>query len=363
VERGKGPKGPGVRWLEVPSAGRKTEYLRRGVLMGSVAFALCAALTPDAWAQMGPVARADLVAVALGPADDVAAALRAEEQVRYRGSQIVVEYQDGREQLRSTQEVVCDGPNQRMRVEVSSPGDLAGTVTIQDGTDRWQFDPSTRRWLHQSAPAERYVSFEESIDLLFRNYTIESGGEETVAGRTCRKYDVLPRMAGNPSRRLFVDSYTHLPLRTENVNGMGELFRVVCFTSVSFPDAIDADRFAPPQERVREDFVERWGPMSLNDAASSVDFPLAEPGYIPSGYRFAGAVVLRKDFQYAAHLQWYDGLSLISLFKQRSGTTLPSTGWEESHANSVSWVSMGYYYTLVGDVVPGELSQIRDSVR
>jgi len=207
------------------------------------------------------------------------------------------------------------------------------------------------------------ISFTDTVDLLFRNYEIEAAGESSVAGRRCLIYEILPRNSGNPSRRLHVDAEMRLPLRTENVNGLGELVSVATFESIEFVDQIEASVFAPPEGPIEDDPVRREGPIDLWAAEGEAGFPVREPRYIPEGYRFAGAFIIRTDKSLVVHLQWFDGLSLISLFKQRAGTILPDSAWERYHANTVTWTSGGYLYTLMGDLVPPELARIRDSVR
>ncbi len=176
-------------------------------------------------------------------------------------------------------------------------------------------------------------------------------------------YDILPRLSGNPSRRVYVEAESYIPLRTENTNGEGELVSSTYFEQIEFHRALPHSLFEAPGrgEQISEDPVQREGPISLSDAQRSLSFVVSEPDYVPDGYELAAVYLIHKQGQDVALLQWSDGLSLLSLFKQPTGFSDPPTGWEEFHANSVSWVADGYYYTLIGDIIPSELSRIRDA--
>lgn len=294
----------------------------------------------------------------------VQAALEAEDSLVYTGRQVVIQFRDAREQP-FTQDVAWDGPRGLSRIEFRPPSPMSGAVLIVNGQDQWQYDPQTGVWLHQSGLPRTLISRRDGVRMLLENYEVELAGEREVAARDCYVYDILPRLAGNPSRRICVDRETYLPLRTENVDGLGQFVSITYFERIEFHRALDSQLFAGPARvaQVREDPVRRAGPMSIPEVNARARFRVHPPDYVPPGYDFAGAFLIEHATGQAVHLQWFDGLSLISLFKQPQGSRVPETGWAEYTANSVSWVSDGFYYTLIGDIVPSELARVRDSVR
>lgn len=291
--------------------------------------------------------------------------LDAEERAVYSGVQVTIEYTRGRETTRTVQEVWWDGPNGRSVSHFKEPSWMMGSRLVRQGGDLWQYEPQGGRWLHSTAGSGLLMDLNYRARKLFDNYLVELVKEDRVAGYRCMVYDLLPRLSGNPSRRLYVEADSYMPLRTENVNGEGELVSATTFDRIEFHRSLPGQLFAAPgnDERVEEDPVQREGPLSLADARRRLSFLVSDPGYVPQGYEFAGAFLIHKQGQEVALLQWFDGLSLLSLFKQPSGISDPPTGWEEFHANSVSWVADGYYYTLIGDIIPSELSSMRDTIR
>lgn len=262
----------------------------------------------------------------------------------------------------TTVRIYRNGRQDLTRREYYAPGQ-PDVIIIERGRERWQKQPDGS-WLHENLLPQMLIGFAQRLDLLTANYAIEPAGERTIAGRQCWGYNILPKASGNPSRLMFIDAETYLPLRTENVNGLGDLVSVTNYSEVRYVDSLDADLFRAPSGNVEDDGIEREGPMSKVDAEAQTGFAVREPDYVPDGYRFAGALTLRQGRSVAVHMQWFDGLSIISLFKQRSGGTLPSgSGWTRHHANSVSWTSDGFSYQLMGDIIPAELSRMRDSVR
>ncbi|MBD3177818.1 MAG: hypothetical protein GF320_21805, partial [Armatimonadia bacterium] len=261
---------------------------------------------------------------------------------------------------RTLLQVWRDGRQDLTRWVYAPPGGDS-MVVIQRQDEQWQSE-GDGTWLHQDLLPEMLIGFAERLELLISNYEIEPAGEKRIAGRQCWGYNILPKSSGNPSRLMFIDAETYLPLRTENVNGLGDLVSVSAHSEVEYHQSLDAGLFAAPTEGVREDPVERTGPLNHRQAQTESGIPLSEPGYVPEGYRFAGAFIVRQGRSVAVHMQWFDGLSLISLFKQRSAGGVSDDVWTRHHANSVSWSSSGYSYQLMGDIIPAELSRMRDSL-
>jgi len=290
-------------------------------------------------------------------------AFGAEWGLVYAGTQVIREFADDREVNRAVLDVRWDGPARRSRIRFTSAM-MAGIEWVTSGNDVWQYDPEQQAWLHTQAPPGMTLGLSDRLDKMFTNYTVEPIGTDRIARERCLVYDILPKQFGNPSRRLYIHEDTRLPLRTENVNGMGQRVNVSYFEHIEFRRSLPGADFRGPGrgERVVEDSVKREGPYSVARAEQIAGIYASEPSYIPDGYEFVGAVVIRQDDTGGIQLQWFDGLSLISLFKQPAGADAPRTGWERFQANAVTWVKDGYYYSLIGDVTPAELSRIRDSV-
>lgn len=302
-----------------------------------------------------------VVALAVGQpvtADMLTRALTAEDALTYRAEGEVRDNSNGGR--RTLMRIYRYGPKGLTRREYYAPG-LPDVIVIQRGREQWQ-SQGDGTWLREELLPEMLISLPQRLDLLTANYTIEAAGEQNIAGRRCWGYNILPKTSGNPSRLMYIDSETYLPLRTENVNGLGELVNVSVYSEIEYVNSLDEDLFRAPTSNVEDDGIERAGPMSKASAEAEAGFAVREPDYVPGGYCFAGAFIIKQGRSVAVHMQWFDGLSLISLFKQRSGGTVSSNVWSKLHANSVSWTEGGFSYQLMGDIIPAELARMRDSV-
>lgn len=263
----------------------------------------------------------------------------------------------------------CDGPSGRMRTEYMAPPQLVNTVVLEDREFVYQIDKKRRIALKQSATAGSMLpSIEGSrLDLLRRNYSATIAGTRVIAGRECAIVEIMPNAdrAGNPWRRLFIDKRTAFPLRIENANGAGLLVNTKAVVDVDYSFRPPKGFFALPGDVViKADPVHRSGPLRVDATlGTQLGFRPILPQYVPAGYVFAGAHVIGADGAKAVHLMYFDGLSTISLFEEPTRSR-GRTGWAPGGpgAHALSWTSGNLSLTLIGDILPQELVQMRDSM-
>lgn len=302
---------------------------------------------------------------AADPGETVRRSAKAAANVTYDGTWVVTEQGAGGVSKEARYREIWDGPTGRSRMDYTSPSSLAGTVVLDDGEWRTQYDPKTGEAMGQRSSRGALLPRVESqrLSLLVANYTCRDGGTGTMAGRACTIVEIVPRTPGNPSRRLWVDQYTWLPLRTETWSSSGGLIRSSECSEIRFNPSLGPDTFSlPARARVTEDPYTRVGPLELSDAASRTGFRPREPRYLPAGYTFAAAHILSGYQSVAIHIRYFDGLSTLSLFEKPSND-VESPQWGGSVSQALSWADGKLAFTLIGDIASTDLQRIQQSLR
>jgi hypothetical protein len=93
----------------------------------------------------------------------------------------------------------------------------------------------------------------QHLRLLRRNYHLQLGGEDMVAGRVCERIALIGRTQGRPSVEICLDRETSLPLKWRNLNPQGEVTfeRELLRLDIGQrgPDSLFGERSATDRER------------------------------------------------------------------------------------------------------------------
>lgn len=236
------------------------------------------------------------------------------------------------------------------RTEYLSPPSMTGTAILQIGAQRWRRSPHDGQW-EQTAPAPETGG----TNLLRRNYDLRVTPASPVANRPCLLLLITPTHEGNPSKRIWVDEATGLALRTELLNWKQENISSSTFREIEIdPDlSAEADLLRAPARAL--------SPV----APASVPFQPIRPRYLPPGYVFSGSDVITLGQHLGLHLRYSDGLNSISLFQAPAPAfggkqPLATEEWHFTHV--MSWRRGDMAYAALGDIDPGELRKIADSM-
>lgn len=235
------------------------------------------------------------------------------------------------------------------RVEYLSPRSLAGTVLLQMGPERWHWSPRGRRWRRVSGPAEV-----EALELMLRNYDSRPVPGARVARRDCVLLLVNPKHEGNPRKRLWIDRATGLCLRSDLLNWKQDEISVSVFKEIE----IDPDLSGESQKLTPPASAPRRPPGTLA-------FKPGYPRYLPAGYVFVGTDVIPIGRYRAAHLRYSDGLNTISLFQAPAAAFAQRTPFADvglSFTQLMTWRRGDLAYAIMGDLNPGELRRVADSI-
>jgi len=281
-------------------------------------------------AGLGPLllflAAAGGLQAARAKSEDVTALLRkadgADQHVTYVGTK-VVRYSAGPGQLPAENEVkLWHAPPNKSRLEVLSPTNIAGLLTVEVGEQRFHYHPWRSRWVRMPRP------YKPPLEMLLRNYTVRDAGTETIAGRSARVLQIRSRHPGNSQKNIWIDRRNGVVLRTEMLDEAGHCVSWWQFREIEFPAAVPASLFtvpadlmaAPPGAEPRAFDLQRVDKPS---------FLALELRSLPPGYTEVRRTAFRSHGGDSVVIRYTDGLNVILFVQQRSAPGLPQGGRPE----------------------------------
>jgi len=278
--------------------------------------------------------------------DVVRKAQAANAHVSYRGEKAACVVVGGRA-VCSQMQITHLKPDMT-RTQYYSPKMLAGVVVVQRGSNVWRYAPRQKAWerLHSAASAPP----DGDIDVALSNYSVRLLGSEKAVGRDAYVVMATPKRAGESVVRLWIDKQSYLTLRTQVEKPSGEIMSSSSFSSIVVnPSGISPSAFAVT---TNEEAVPTVG---------SLDFCVAEPRYLPEGYKPVGQTKGKVSGHLCVHLQFSNGVNTISLFERCSKGNAKALKVPGRLTNVLTWTSHEVLFTLIGDLPRSELQKIADS--
>lgn len=246
-----------------------------------------------------------MLAVAPAGAADLRELIRrsvtAEKRISFQGTKLLTR-RVGHDLVSTTARVFHQCPDRTLLEGVS--GDLAGARILKVGRQHFQKSPEGR---YQRVPLPL---FPESTDLLIQNYVPRQMRVESVANRKCILVLLKPRHPGNPSKRVWLDVKSALPLKTQIWSWKGELSEETSFLAIQYHPRLAASLFLlPPQVMGAE-----WPEVNP-------DFRVLRPrpGAVPQGYRLVETMNRKLPSGDIVSFQRYcDGLNSITVLQSRT---------------------------------------------
>lgn len=116
---------------------------------------------------------------------------------------------------RTMLKVEMDGQN-RVRRTVLQPLRLQGQVILDDGRTLTIIAPDSKAVNQLPSPAARMTPIDLRMELIGRNYRVSRSRGETIAGRPTTLVTCRPVNRGMPTRRIWLDRETLVPLRIQS---------------------------------------------------------------------------------------------------------------------------------------------------
>jgi negative regulator of sigma E activity len=290
-----------------------------------------------------------LIAAALwGPvrAADLRELLRrsvvADRRFSYQGTKVLTRHGDG-PSVTTTYKVYHRAPDRTFARAVA--GDHPGAQFLQLGRDHF-LRPSPHAGFRRPPlppPAD-------DTDLLLRNYRLRQMRVESIARRKCVMVALEPRYRGNPTKLVWLDVSTALPLKTQIRRADGTVTEESQFLIIQYHPRLAARLFVPPGAATPE-----W-------AEVEPDFDVIEvaPGGIPAGYRLTETLNRRLPDRHIASFQRFsDGLNTLTLIQSRTHPDPGSLGGSPAVEGQVGPVR----FAVCGDQEPEVLRRLAGSLR
>lgn len=219
--------------------------------------------------------------------------------------------------------------------------------------------------VNRSRPRSPFpFSLPKELMQLEKNYSFKILGEDRVAGRDCRVVAVQPRDKLRYGRRLCVSDDSHLLLRSELTSPDGHVIEQVMFTSVEFPQKIDASALVPDLSGA--DFSWQREPEKQPEPGDKTSDSSWKVLQVPDGFMLTDHSwhQLSADEPGVEHWVYSDGLASVSVYIEASRGEDDYNGVSHRGALNAYGTMVGdFYVTVVGEVPRRTVEMIGKSVR
>ncbi len=214
---------------------------------------------------------------------------------------------------------------------------------------------------HPSNTLNFPISLPTHWEQLRNVYDFKVQGEQRVAGRPAVHVTISPRDTLRYGQNYWIDRESGLLLRSDIIDGTGEVLEQLEFTSLQLMDKVAAELFQPEAGSKAVKRSQEESEPHSNQVQSH--WQLTNP---PAGFtldlqrqhtRSDSGVVID-------HLIYSDGLTSVSVFIEplKSGTVLHSKSLRRGSINIYSRQSAQQRITVLGEVPLATVKQIGDSI-
>lgn len=249
-------------------------------------------------------------------------------RMAYMGRLQVTVYRAPGQAVTSEVKVEADGRGRERREHLRGPAQ--GLVVLTDGSREWRREPGATIWTVQPRLAESEAARQRRLEQLFRNYQMAFLRREPVAGRTAQGVQITPRYPGNPSRIVWIDVRTFLPLGLDQFNCEGQLHTRSRYLQIAWQPPPPARLKPPPAGSVAPSPPS----ASLRPLGSRAEVervtgqPAPIPRQVPPGYELTGYFVRScRQGGFLPVLRYSDGLNLLTVFENRQRGRGWGRGW------------------------------------
>jgi len=200
----------------------------------------------------------------------------------------------------------------KMRMDYRA-GSVVGLSIIDDGKKMIHINHTNKTVIIRPIPFSQ-----GDISLLLSNYEVIPKGREKIAERATRIIQLKSRYTGNPSKKLWIDIETFMPLKREHYNSDGILTTRSFYKEIDYDAKLKDSDFSPPKQWRLIKEPQNMQKFPKAEIAEFVDFDIIEPKYIPAGYvldgfyRFHPPPPRRGK---GVHIRYIDGINSISCFE------------------------------------------------
>ena len=324
-------------------------------------------------------------------ADEIASMMEAKQaEIKDFSATMVMTSSFGGEDMTMRATMVTKPPD-KTRSEFIEPAELAGTLTVRNGSTMWTYDPAknqvTKMTLPEDAPFE--MDYTQIVKGILDENDISYKGTENVGGRSAYVIEATPKDEADrkfiSKTRVWVDRENWMLLGTEMYDADGNPMVKVEYRDITFNTGVlDSEFiFEVPEgaEVVEESFEDRMPEkMTLDEARANLTFDLRTPSYLPEGYELDDHAMVTGGEREVVSLKYTNGDERLHLSEWISDDTeqsRPRMGDPEIVSingtdgeftsmfgmNTLQWSADGIDYSLSGAIEKDELVNVAESIQ
>ncbi len=249
---------------------------------------------------------------------------------------LISESGTGREVIRNGDELQCYLPRERkVIVETrAEPGTLLGTLPV----------------------------FSRGLESSYR--VALAGHERSSIGKDAQLLAIIPRDAYRFGYRVWIDSESKMPVRTDLVDAHGRVLEQVMFSKLTVGGPLYSNLFKPVVDATGFEWIRQGGGTS-GQPASNTQWQV---GHLPPGFQLtsSGSQAAADGRASVTHLVLSDGLASMSVFIEELPSP-PRQAWSGEGRIGAASVSShrvaNHQVTVVGEVPAGAVQWVASGVR
>jgi len=215
-------------------------------------------------------------------------------------------------------------------------------------------------------PAGDGTALAGHLEQLNSYYNISLGDRQRIAARDTQRINLMPRGDARYGHRLWLDVETGLPLKTQMVDGEGQVIEEAMFTSITYVDPPAAN----PSADTATDQPES-APVSTNSVtgtgADSIPFKLSDwhAAQLPSGFRLTTHRRIDNSANPTEQLVYSDGMASLSVFIEQlhDGETGFNGSSRRGTITLYGRTTAGHQLTIIGEVPEHTARLVGDGVQ
>lgn len=246
--------------------------------------------------------------------------------------------------------------------------DVSGREFIRRGATLTCYLPDRRTVLVEHEPSSLLLGGLPNFGGAARRYyEFKTAGHARLIGHQTELVVVTPKDAYRYGYRLWIDTHTGMPLKTQLCNRRGRVIEQVVFASIKTPGEIPDSAFEPGISTVGYRWVRQvpLSPPQESAEASSVSTWTAI--HLPPGFHQSARTeqVLPGATGVVQHIVYTDGIATVSVFVEaRAADHYTRSGSEQVGSTSTFATTIdGHPVTAVGEVPPATVKYIANSVK
>jgi outer membrane lipoprotein-sorting protein len=260
----------------------------------------------------------------------------------YQGTKVLTRFADGAPSS-TTYKVYHLKPDRTLMSGYS--GEHRGVTYLQIGRENYIRHAGASYYREPPLPPPP-----DNTRLLLQNYTLKQMRVEPIAMRKCVMVHLIPKHKGNPSKLMWLDTQTAMPLKMQIRAADGSLTEETEFRMIQYNPKLTARQFT-----LKGPVVSEWPEVTPDFAVVKV-----KDGGLPAGYTRADSLNRLTPAGHIVSLQRFsDGLNTITLLQSKTHPNLGLLGGRPAVEGKVGRVN----FAICGEHDPKALRRIAASLR